>query len=348
MEITKLLNNNDFDKLYTGVINLIEQSKKQIVIHANNILTMTYWNIGKAIKDNIVVKDRAEYGDETIKKLAEKLTLEYGNGFSKSNLLRMVQFYNYFRDGQIVATLSRQFTWSHFVELIKIEDELKREFYIAMCKNENWTVRTLRDRKNSMLFERTAISKQPEETIKKDIKMLTEENKMSTDMFIRSPYFLDFLGLKDVYLEKDLENSILNELEKFILEFGSDFAFMARQKRIQIGGEDYYIDLLFYHRKLKRLIVIELKIGDFKPEYKGQVELYLKWLSKYEKQDYEEEPIAIILCSGKDEEVVELMDLEKNNIHVSEYWLNLPPKEILRDKLHKTVEYARERIDGRT
>ena len=199
-----------------------------------------------------------------------------------------------------------------------------------------------------MLFERTAISKQPEETIKKDIKMLTEENKMSTDMFIRSPYFLDFLGLKDVYLEKDLENSILNELEKFILEFGSDFAFMARQKRIQIGGEDYYIDLLFYHRKLKRLIVIELKIGDFKPEYKGQVELYLKWLSKYEKQDYEEEPIAIILCSGKDEEVVELMDLGKNNIHVSEYWLNLPPKEILRDKLHKAVEYARERIDGRT
>ena len=152
------------------------------------------------------------------------------------------------------------------------------------------------------------------------------------------------MELKDNYSEKDLESAILVELERFILEFGNDFAFMTRQKRIQIGSNDYYIDLLFYHRKLRRLVMIELKIGDFMPEYKGQVELYLKWLSKYEKQDFEEEPIAIILCSGKENDVVELMDLEKDNIHISEYWLILPPKEILKEKLHKAVDYAKARM----
>lgn len=336
----------NLEALYKNIKELIEQSKKQIVVQANNILTMTYWNIGKMIKEKIVVEDRAEYGQQTIRKLAKKLNMEYGSGFSNSNITRMVKFYDYFKEQEIVATLSQQFTWSHFVELIKIDDELRREFYVAMCKNENWVVRTLRERINSMLYERTAISKKPEETIKNDIKLLSEERKMSTDMFIRNPYFLDFIGLKDSYYEKDIENAILREMESFILEFGTDFAFMARQKRIQIGGTDYFIDLLFYHRKLRRLVLIELKLGGFKPEYKGQVELYLKWLSKYEKQDYEEEPIAIILCSEKDNEVVELMDLEKDNIHVSEYWLNLPPVELLQEKLHKAVEVAREKIEG--
>lgn len=345
MDNELMIDSIELNDLYKNISLLIEDSKKQVVVYANNVLTMTYWNIGKMIKENIVIEDRAEYGKQTIKKLAEKLTIKYGTGFSNSNLTRMVKFYDYFREEKIVVTLSQQFTWSHFVEFVKIEDELKRNFYVAMCKNENWVVRTLRERINSMLYERTAISKKPEETIRNDIKLLMEEDKMTTDMFIKSPYFLDFLGLKDTYLEKDIENSILAELEKFILEFGNDFAFMARQKRIQIGGEDYYIDLLFYHRKLRRLVLIELKLGNFKPEYKGQVELYLKWLSKYEKQEFEEEPIAIILCSGKDDEIVELMDIEKDNIHVSEYWLKLPPKELLKERLHRAIEFARKRIE---
>jgi predicted nuclease of restriction endonuclease-like (RecB) superfamily len=344
-KISEKLNNGEIEKLYINIKELIEQSKKQVIVQANSVLTITYWNIGKMIKENIVTENRAEYGEKTLKKLSEKLILEYGNGFSKSNLLRMVQFFNCFRELEIVVTLSRQFTWSHFLEFIKIEDEIKREFYVAMCKNENWVVRTLRERVSSMLYERSAISKKPEETIKEEINLLAKEQKMTVDMFIKSPYLLDFLGLKDTYLEKDIENAILIEMEKFILEFGNDFAFMARQKRIQIGGNDYYIDLLFYHRKLRRLVLIELKLGEFKPEYKGQVELYLKWLSRYEKQEYEEEPIAIILCSGKDDDVVELMELEKNNIHVSEYWLKLPPKEILKEKMHKAIEYAKARID---
>jgi predicted nuclease of restriction endonuclease-like (RecB) superfamily len=241
--------------------------------------------------------------------------------------------------------MSHKLSWSHFIEFIKVKDELKREFYIVMCAKERWNVRTLRERVNSMLFERTAISKKPEITIRKDLELLNAENKMSKELFLKDPYLLDFLELQDSFSEKDLESAILKELEKFILEFGSDFAFLSRQKRVQIGESDYVMDLLFYHRKLKRLVLIELKIGEFVPQYKGQVELYLKWLSKYEKQEDEQEPIAIILCASKDAEVVELMDLERDNIHVSEYWLELPRKEILERKLHRAIENATQRVE---
>ena len=341
------IDKKNLENLYTDIKYLIENSKKESVIQVNTILTITYWNIGKMIKENIVKEKRGKYGTEIIKNLGKKLTLEYGSGFGYRNLLRMMKFYEVFNDIKKVTTLSALFSWSHFVEFIKIEDELKRDFYITMCKNEKWSVRNLRERINSMLFERTVISKKPEETIKKEIEILSQDNKMSPSMFLRDPYFLDFLDLKSNFSEKDLENSIIEELEKFILEFGNDFAFLSRQKRIQIGGNDYYIDLLFYHRKLRRLVLIELKLGEFKPEYKGQVELYLKWLSKYEKQENEEEPIALILCSGKDNDVVELMDLEKDNIHISEYWLKLPPRDVLKNKLHKAIEFAKSRFEGK-
>lgn len=338
------LQKNNLEQLYTNIKNIIEESKKNVVRQINYSLIITYWNIGKVIKNNIIQDKRAEYGKETIKKLAERLTFEYGKGFGQRNIFRMIRFYDIFKDEKKLTTLSAKLSWSHFVELIRIDDELKRDFYITMCDNENWSVRTLRERINSMLYEKTAISKKPDKTIKNDLEILSYENKMSTSLFLRDPYILDFLELKDTYSEKDLENAILIELENFILEFGSDFAFMSRQKRIQIGDTDYYLDLLFYHRKLRRLVLIELKIGEFMPEYKGKVELYLKWLSKYEKQENEEEPIAIILCSGKDDEVIELMELEKDNIHISEYWLKLPPKEILKQKLHKAIEYVKQKI----
>ena len=162
-----------------------------------------------------------------------------------------------------------------------------------------------------MLFERTAISKKPEDVLKSDLNKLSTSQEMSRDLFIRDPYILDFLELKDSYSEKDLETSILKELESFILEFGTDFAFLSRQKRIQIGSKDYYLDLLFYHRKMRRLVLIELKLGEFEPQYKGQVELYLNYLKKHEKQEYEEDPIALILCATKDEEEIELMGLDQ-------------------------------------
>ena len=226
-------------------------------------------------------------------------------------------------------------------------DNLKRKFYITMCVNENWSVRTLRERINSALFERTAISKKPEQTIINELQLLNEEHKMSTDLFFRDPYILDFLNLKDTYSEKDLESAIIAELEKFILELGNDFAFLARQKRIIIDGEDYYIDLLFFHRKMKRLVVIELKLDKFKPEYKGQVELYLKWLNKYEKSEGENPPIAIILCADKNDTVTELLELGNSGIHVAQYLTKYVPKDILEEKLLISIKNAKIHLEQR-
>lgn len=332
------------ESLHSEIRQLIEAAKVHVVTQVNQALVLTYWQIGKLIKTEIVHDDRAEYGDATIKRLAEKLAQEYGSGFGQRNLFRMAQFYQQFPNHEILTTVSAQLSWSHFVELIKLEDPIKREFYIGMCTQARWSVRTLRERMDSLLFERTAISKKPDNLIQNELALLQNNQPMTPQLFLKDPYLLDFLDLKDNFTEKDLENAILMELERFVLELGSDFAFMGRQKRIQIGGNDYYIDLLFFHRKLKRLVLIELKVGDFKPDYKGQVELYLKWLAKYEQQPGEYPPIAIILCSGKDADVVELMDLEPDNIHIAEYWLQLPPKEILQAKLHKAMVEAKARI----
>jgi len=259
----------------------------------------------------------------------------------------MIKFYESFMDCEIVTTVSAQLTWSHFVELISIEDDLKREFYATICSSERWSVRTLRERKSSMMYERTAISKKPELTITNDLKLLREEHKMTSDLFFKDPYVLDFLGLEDTYSEKDLENAILSELEKFILEMGIDFAFLGRQKRITIDNKDYYIDLLFYHRRMKRLIVIELKLEEFKPEHKGQVELYLRWLNKYEKMDGEESPLAIILCAEKSSETIELLELGSSGIHVAQYLTQMPSKEMFEDKLRKAIQKAKLQFEQR-
>lgn len=336
------------DKLITldfkdKVFSIIENSRKNIINNINNEMLKAYWEIGQEIvEEEQKGKQKAEYGKQIMCELSKELTLKYGKGFSKSNLFNMRRFYLTF---PIFQTVSGKFSWSHFLEFIKIEKLLEREFYMTLSSNEGWSVRVLKERINSMLYQRTAISKKPEETIKNDLMKLQLENKMETTLFIKDPYMLDFLELSDTYNEKDLENAILIELEKFILEFGSDFAFLARQKRIKVGQNDYYLDLLFYHRKMRRLVLIELKIGKFQPQDKGQVELYLKWLSKYEKQEFEEEPIAIILCASKDKEEVTLLDLEKDNIHISEYWLELPPKEILEEKLSMAIKKLKQK-DG--
>jgi predicted nuclease of restriction endonuclease-like (RecB) superfamily len=331
---------SNIDSLYQDIRQLIEVAKSHVAAQVNQTLVLTYWQIGKTIKTELLHDDRSEYGLATLKQLAQQLQQEYGVGFSYSSLTRMIKFYGFMPEQTIVATVSQQLSWSHFVELIKIEDELKRGFYIRLCSDARWPVRTLRERMNSMLYERTALSKQADVLIAQEL-----ATSATPQLFLKDPYLLDFLDLKDNFTEKDLENAILADLERFILELGSDFAFMNRQKRIQIGGNDYYIDLLFYHRKLRRLVLIELKLGEFKAEYKGQVELYLKWLTKYEQQADEQPPIAIILCSGKDNEVVELMDLEPDNIHIAEYWLKLPPKEVLQAKLHKAMLEAKSRLE---
>jgi len=168
---------------------------------------------------------------------------------------------------------------------------------------------------------------------------------MTPDLVFRDPYFLDFLGLKDRYLEKDLEDAILREMEQFLLELGVGFSFVARQKRISVDSDDYYLDLLFFHRGLRRLVAIELKIGDFRPAYKGQMELYLRWLEKNEMKPGEDTPIGLILCAGKKRETVELLELEKSGIRVAEYLTELPSKDVLKARLHRVIQAARDRLE---
>ena len=333
--------------LYSKISNLITAKKYTVSRAVNSAIVFLYWEIGETICKDILQNHKAEYGKNIINEVAKQLSQDYGKGFDRTAIFRMVQFYQEFPDKEKVATLSQQLTWSHFVVLLPIEDELKRDFYAVMCKSENWSVRVQRERKNSMLYERTAISKKPDETIKNDIALLMEKDKMSLDLFYRDPYVLDFLGLKDTYSEKDLENAILSELERFILEMGSDFAFMTRQKHFVLDGKDYYMDLLFYHRSLRRLVLIELKLGAFEPEHKGQVELYLRWLKKNEMCEGEDDPIALILCAEKSQETVELMELDKGSIHVAQYLTKMPPKELLEEKLAIAIENAKEQLEQR-
>lgn len=338
----------NFDELYNNIVDMIVNAKTRAFRALNNEQLLLNWTIGKELRIKILNNEKAEYGKFVVGTMSRKLMEQYGRGYSKSDLFRMIKFFDTFNEKEKVATLSQQLTWSHFKEIIIIDDPLKRDFYATMAMKENWGVRTLRERKSSMLYERTAISRKPEETIANELRELREENKMSVDMFYRDPYMLDFLGLRDTFSEKDLESAILAELEKFILEMGSDFAFMARQKRIIIDNRDYKIDLLFFHRRLKRLVVIELKIGEFKPEYKSQVELYLRWLNKYEKAEGEETPIALILCAEKSQETIELLELYQGDIHVGQYLTQMPPKELLEAKLHLAIENAKLLLEQRS
>jgi len=323
---------------------LIEQAKNQVAVTVNSVMSMLYWEVGNRINIEVLGNQRAEYGKQIILSLSKQLTEEYGNGWSDKQLRHCIRFAEVYPEKEIVSTLWRQFTWSHLKEIIYIDEPLKRDFYIEICKLEKWSVRTLREKVNSMLYERTAISKKPELTIMHELSQLKNEGKITPDLVFRDPYFLDFLGLKDTYSEKDLELAIVAELQRFISEMGTDFAFLARQKRITIDDRDYYIDLLFYHRRLKSLVVVDLKIGEFDAAYKGEMELYLNYLNKYELVSGENPPIGLILCAGKNPEHIELLSLDISNIKVSDYLTILPKKEILLDKFHKAIEIARNNL----
>ena len=338
------INTHD-DILFSEIKNLINESRLAVAQTVNSVLTATYWNIGKKINNEILKNKRAAYGKQIVATLSRQLTLEYGNNFTEKNLRRMMQFHEVLPDSGNVATLWRQLSWSHFKILIPLNNEIERDFYTQMCRVEKWSVRTLRKKIDSMLFERTAISKKPEELAKLELKHLKENDKITPDLVFRDPYVLDFLNLKDTYLEKDFETAIIRELENFILELGVGFSFVARQKRMIIDGKDFSLDLLFYHRKLRRLVAIELKIGEFKAEYKGKMELYLRWLEKHEKESNEEQPIGLILCAEGNHEQIELLQLDKTNIKVAEYITKVLPKKVLAEKLHNAIEMTKNKID---
>ncbi|MBP5979541.1 MAG: DUF1016 family protein [Halomonas sp.] len=334
-------------QLLGDICTLIEQGRQHLATTVNSALTILYWQIGQRIRHEVLQGERAAYGEQIVSALSRQLEQEYGRGFSAKNLRHMLRFAEAYPDGQIVSTLSRQLSWSHFLELIYLKDTLQRDFYSQMCAQESWSVRQLRERKNTLLFERTALSKQPEMLLTQELANLRQTGSLSQNLVLKDPYVLDFLGLNDRYLEKDLEDAILRDLEQFLLELGAGFSFVARQKRIQIDNDDFYIDLLFYNRRLKRLVAIDLKLGDFKAEHKGQMELYLRWLAKHEQEAGEAAPLGIILCSGKKQEQIELLELDASGIHVAEYLTALPPKEVLQAKLHQAIENSRARLENR-
>jgi len=332
--------------LLDDVRNLIRQAREATAQAVNSALVLLYWQIGQRIRTEVLKETRAGYGAEIISTLSNKLAAEFGNGFSQPNLSRMTRLAEVFPDRQIVATLSRQLGWSHFVEIIPLKGDLQRDFYAEMCRIERWSVRTLRARVQSMLFERTALSRKPAELVRQELDALREEDLLTPDLVFRDPYFLDFLGLADTYCEKDLETAILRDLQQFILELGTGFAFIDRQKRIVIDGKDFSIDLLFFHRRLRRLLAIDLKIGAFEAADKGQMELYLRWLEKHEMQPGEEPPLGLILCADKGEEQVELLQLDRSGIRIASYLTELPPLPLLRKKLHDTMLLAQARLES--
>ena len=332
-------------KLAADLRKMIDESRQIVAQTVNSALVWLYWNVGKRIREDVLKQKRAEYGEQIVSSLSAQLAVEYGRGFSRQNLFRMTRFAEVFPDEQIVSSLMRQLSWTHFIYIIALDDPLQREFYAEMCRVERWSTRTLQKKVSGMLFERTALSKKPAKLAQQELAKLRDEDQMSPELVFRDPYLLDFLGLADTYSEQDLEAAILRELEAFILELGVGFAFVARQKRITVDGEDYYLDLLFYHRKLRRLVAIDLKLGKFKAEYKGQMELYLRWLERYEQESDEEPPLGMILCAGKSDEQIELLQLSKSGIRVAAYLTELPSRALLRQKLHEAVRTARARLE---
>ena len=313
---------------------LIEESKQHVIRTANSALTLLFWQVGKRVNDEILKNDRAQYGKQIIATVSAQLELKYGRNFAEKNLRRMIQFSIEFSDFEIVVPLARQLTWSHFLLLIPLKSIESKIYYAQKAIENNWGKRELRNQIERKAFERNEIAN-----------MQFSESQPSLLNTFKDPYLLDFLHLKNTYLENDLEKAILRELESFILELGKGFAFMERQKRMIIDEDDFYLDLLFYNRTLKRLVAIELKLGKFEPSHKGQMELYLKWLNKYEKQEGENEPIGLILCAESNKEQVELLEMHKDGIMVAEYWTVMPPKIELEAKLHQLLMEAKERIE---
>jgi len=324
----------DNDPLFQDLASIIEQGKRQVSAQVNSVITLVYWKVGNKINTHILENQRAEYGKEVIPQLATRLANAYGKSFQEKNLRRMMQFAEVFSDYQIVAPLARQLSWTHFTIIIPIKNQDERDYYAQQSIESKWSKRELRRQLERKSFQRKEIAK-----------LHLSETDVEIQTSFKDPYFLDFPGLKEGYLENDLEGAILKELEHFILELGKGFAFVERQKRIILDGVDFYIDLLFFHRKLKCPVGIKLKLNKFKPAYKGQMELYLKWLTKNEKQEGENAPIGLILCAEKSNEQIELPEMGKDGIMVAEYWTELPPKSELEAKLSQAYREAKERLE---
>lgn len=323
------------DKMFGKISQLIEVAQQKVAISLNTETTILYWNIGYYINTELKSTGQIKYGSKIIATLSQLLTQFAGKGYSYTALTRMCKVANVL-DSNNIATVSQQLSWSHLIELSVIDDDIKREFYLELCRYQNWGVRQLRTKIDEMLFERTSIASKSKKVIESNLNQL-KNNKITPELVFKNSYVLHFLNLPTNYSEKDLENALISNVEKFILELGNGFAFLERQKRITVDTTNYHLDLLFYHRKLKRLVAVDLKLGKFKPEYKAQIELYLRWLEKNEMQDGEEKPIGLLLCSEGNTEHVELLMLDEKEIKVAQYLTEFPTKDWFADKLHRAM-----------
>ena len=337
------LPNQAEDTLYSDVCQIIDGTRGRIATYLNTELCMTNWYIGKRIKEDVLFNQRAEYGKQVVKNLSLRLIDRYGAGWSEKKLRHCIRSAETFSEQDIVSSTQRQLTWTHLKSLMYIKDPLERQFYAHLCGMEHWDTRTLDEKIDQQVYQRTAISRKPEEVIKQELAEVRENNQLLPDLVFRSSYFLDMLGLPDIFTEKNLESAIITQIEDFIKELGSDFTFVARQKRITVDATDYYLDLLFFHRELRRLVAIDLKLGKFKPEHEGQMLLYLRYLNQNERKVWEESPIGLILCSeGNTEHIEYLMLDESSPIKVAQYYTQLPDKKLLAQKLKKAIAIARE------
>lgn len=332
-------------KLNEDIFRIIEGSKQRLATTVNAEICMLHWNIGNRIKEDVLFNQRAEYGKQILRNLSEVLIEKFGKGWGFYKLQHCVRAAYTFTQDEIVYAVRTQLTWTHLRSLMSIDDQLKRSFYIEMTRIEHWDTRTLDSKIDTMLYERTVLSRKPEDVIKQELEKIKSTNTLTPDVVFRSSYFLDAIGLVDVYSEKELESAILINLQQFIKELGSDFAFLDRQKRITVDAIDYRIDLLFYHRSLRRLVAIDLKLGKFKPEYEGQMLLYLRYLNTNERKEGEETPIGLILCSEGNTEHIEYLMLEDSNIKVAQFYTQLPDKNVLSEKLQRAIAIAREQSE---
>jgi predicted nuclease of restriction endonuclease-like (RecB) superfamily len=315
---------------------LIEQTRSYVATQANAALTLTNWHIGRMIDVEVLNERRAGYDQEIVASLGQQLTTRYGRGFDRTNLSRMVKFSQVFPDIEIVGTLSQQLSWTHFKALLAVWSDDARAFYVEQALSAHLSVRALRDLIGRQGYERKEIANA----------QTPGGSVVPVDSF-QDPYFLDFLGLGERYPERDLEDAIIREMEAFLLGVGVGWTFVARQKRMTVGNDDFYLDLLFYSRPLRRLIAVELKIGKFKPSHKGQMELYLRWLEQNDRQPGEEAPVGLILCTEADRDQVELLELHKDGIVVAEYWTALPPKAELAARIKEIYRSTQERVARR-
>jgi len=336
-------------ELFGDLRKLVLSARRRVAVSVNSEAVMLYRQVGTRIKIDLLEDKRAAYGEELVRKASDFLSAEFGSGWGFQTVRHCVRAAYTFKKSDIVYALRTQLTWTHLRSLMAIDDPLKRQFYLEMCAHEHWSTREMDEKVDGMLFERTAISKKPEKLIRYELGKVHVERELTPDLVFRSSYFLSLSGLRDAYSESDLEQAVLREIEANLQELGHDFAFMGRQRRITIDQTDYKMDLLFYHRSLRRIIVVDLKLGKFKPEYEGQMKLYLRYLDKNERKTWEEAPMGLILCSEGNTEHVEYLMLDESakEIRVAQYFAGLPSKAVLCRKLQRAVALARESVHER-